>query len=637
MVRIKRFLDLLAGGVALLSIGPVLTTLDRPLLLAILLAIPAGWWCDRRERYPLPTWLATVIALAGMAFYLVQVTRIEVAIPVVHALVVLLAVRLLTPKQGRDYLQIFVLALFILAGSSLIHLEIGYIIYLVLLVFSVTLGLVMLTVFVTDRTLTMTRAELNRLVRVGLLLPAVSLLLMMVFFVILPRTQRPLWNFLNPSSSGTVGLAETIEPGTFSQISGIKELAFRAEGPELAPEDRYWRALVLNQSQEGRWLRVEPPPEPLVRIEGSRSVYFKIYPEPRSDRYLMTLDRPTLIRGVRHIQSDDQMYKAREAIDRRFRYEVSASLGGSLQVRDSVDRAFYLNPPQEVSPRMRAIAAGINAAGAGSSARVAALADFFREQGLSYAQTDLPSGPGALDDFLFDRKRGYCEFFASAYVTLARLAGIPARLVGGYYGGEYNPLGGYFLVTEDTAHVWAEVLDDDNRWQRIDPSQWAINAAATLGVRDRSRLSTLRQLADSLNYHWVQAIVVFDLSQQITLFRDARKSLRELPTTRLPDGWWQIPAALLACAALTVLLLLHRRTSPEARLLAAFRKRVTQRYGGEWLRPGTGLAEIGEHFDDDNCREFARIYYGAVFCDRVLTSAERAALEGLLKKIVAKA
>lgn len=633
MVRIKRLLDLLAGFVALLSIGPVLAALDRPLLMAVLIAVPAGWWCDRRERYPLPTWLATLLALAGIAFYALQITRAEVAIPVVHALVLLLVVRLLTPKQGRDYLQIFVLALFVLAGSSLIQLEISYIVYLVLLVFSVTLGLVMLTVFVTDRTLIMSRPELSKLVRIGLFLPAVSLLLMMLFFVILPRTRHPLWNFLNPSAKGTVGLAETVEPGTFSQLSSIGELSFRAEGPELAPEDRYWRALVLNQSREGRWVRVEPPAEQQIRIEGGQPLRFNIYPEPRSDRYLMTLDRPTLLSGIYHNRSIDQMYLARSAIDHRFRYEISASPGGSLHVKADVDREFYLIPPQNISPGMRAVATRINTEHADSAARLAALAEFFRQQELSYAQDDLATGPDALDDFLFGKKRGYCEFFASAYVTLARLAGIPSRLVGGYFGGDYNPLGGYYLVTEDTAHVWAEVLGDDNRWRRIDPSQWAINAATTLGARDRLQLSTLRQLADSLNYHWVQAIVVFDLAQQITLFREARESLRGLHEARLPDDWWRLPTGLLACAALIAFGLAYRRTTPEARLLANFRKRIVRRYGEGLFRPGTGLAEIAERVDDDSCREFARIYYRAIYCDRALTAMERTALKQLLKRI----
>ncbi len=633
MVRIKSLLDLLAGLVALISLGPVLAYLDRGLLSAALLAIPAGFWCDRRDRYPLPTWLGTLCALCGMAFYAAQVTRAEVALPVVHAMVVLMTVRLLTPKAGRDYLQIFVLALFLLAGSSLIHLEIGFAVYLVLLVFGVTLGLVILTVYATDRNLTMTRPDLAKLIKIGLVLPAFSLLLMLVFFVVLPRTSRPLWNFLNPSTKGVVGLAEAVQPGSFSQISTNRALAFRAEGPELAPEDRYWRALVLNQSQGGRWVRQPPPREGAHRIEGPAPVIFMIYPEPRTDRYLVTLDRPTLAAGVRHEQSVDQMFVARSALDHRFRFEVHASPGARLQVRGQLDRNFYLQLPAEMSPRMRQIATEIRDKSADSAVRIDALAAFFRGQQLSYAQDDLPTGPGAIDVFLFDRKRGYCEFFASAYVTLARLAGIPARLVGGYYGGDYNPLGGYYLVTEDSAHVWAEILTGDNRWQRVDPSLWAINAAATLGERDRSRLSALRQLADNLNYQWVQAVVVFDLAQQMSLLREAGDSLRNLRTLRVPDGGWQVGAVILVVGVVVGVAVSWRRKSKEVRLLEELRTRVRKRYGQDACLPGVGLAEIGEQLDNAECRQFARIYYGAVFRDRVLTTQEFLQLKQLLKRI----
>ncbi len=265
--------------------------------------------------------------------------------------------------------------------------------------------------------------------------------------------------------------------------------------------------------------------------------------------------------------------------------------------------------------------------------RINALADFFRNQELSYAQDDLPSGPDAIDSFLFEKKRGYCEFFASAYITLARLAGIPARLVGGYYGGDYNPMGGYYLVTEDTAHVWVEVLTSDNTWQRVDPSQWAINAATTLGMRDREQLNTLRQLADSLNYHWVQAVVVFDLQQQIALFREAGENLRHLRSVSVPDGWWKMAAGVLVAVVLVVAVFSFGRKSKEARLLEQFHSRIRNRYGHDRLLPGSGLAEIGEQLDSEECRQFARIYYGAIFRDRVLTRQEVVQLKGLLKRI----
>lgn len=633
MVRIKRLLDLLSGVVALLCMGPILVYLDRPLLLVALLAIPAGIWCDRREHYPLPTWLATLVALCGMAFYAMQISRADVAVPVVHAMVALMVVRLLTPKEGRDYLQIFVLALFILAGSSLIHLEIGFIVYLVLLVFGVTLGLVLLTVHATDQNLLMTRPDLKKLIKVGLIIPAISLLLMLVFFVVLPRTQHPLWDFLNPSAKGEAGLAETVQPGSFAEIAGAKALSFRAEGPELAPEDRYWRALVLNQPKDDRWVRSDPPREGSALIDVPVPISFMIYPEPRDNRYLITLDRPIQVAGVRYTQTVDQMYLSRRPLDRRIRFEVQASPGAKLQVSGHVDRGFYLQTPVETSLRMREIAANIHGESEDVTVRINALADFFRNQNLSYAQDDLPSGSDPIDSFLFEKKRGYCEFFASAYITLARLAGIPARLVGGYYGGDYNSLGGYYLVREEAAHVWVEVLTGENSWQRIDPSQWAINVAATFGARDRAQLSPLRQLVDSLNYHWVQAVVVFDLGRQISLFREAGDRLRDLRSVRAPEGWWKIAGGALVGVVLIIVPLRLRRKSKESRLLEAFRGRIRSRYGDEVLLPGSGLAEIGEQLDNEECRQFARIYYGAVFRDRVLSSQELTELKSLLKRI----
>lgn len=633
MVRIKRLLDLLCVAVALCSLAPVLASLDRALLLVVLLVIPAGLWCDHRQRYPLPNWLATLVALAGMAFYAVQITRAEVVIPVVHAMVVLLAVRLLTPKQGRDYLQIFVLALFILAGSSLINLEIGFALYLVLLIFGVTLGLVLLTVHVSDEKLIMTRPDLLKLIKVGLVLPVVSLLLMLVFFVVLPRTREPLWNFLNPSAKAVVGLAETVQPGSFAGIASNRALAFRAEGPELAPEERYWRALVLNRFRDGRWVRSEPPPEGPARIAGPTPVSFTIYPEARSDLYLVSLDRPLQMSGLRHTRTVDQVLLSRRAIDYRFRYEVLSSPGADLQVQGRLNREFYLQVPADVSPRMGEVAAAIRAEHAAGNARLEALAEFFRAQQLSYAQDDLPFGPQAIDDFLFGKKRGYCEFFAAAYVTLARLAGIPARLVGGYFGGEYNGMGGYYLVGEDAAHVWAEVLTDEQVWRRVDPSQWAANADTVLGERGRLALSLWQQLLDNVNYQWVQAVVVFDLDQQVELLRAAGEGLRKVRAPDAPAGWWRIAAGVLAFGLLLCGGLAWRRPSREARLLGALRRRLKKRHGVEALPPGTGLAELGERLDSEACREFARIYYGAVFRDRRLTAQEVAALKGLLKRL----
>jgi len=175
MVAIKTLLDALSAVVAVLCLAPVAPFLDLPVLLLGGGAIAGGFWCDRHGRHLLAPLPATLLAAAGVGYYALQLSRAdEVVLPVVNALVALLAIRLLTTKQARDYLQIFVLALFILAGSSLLSLDIGFILYLVLLIFAVTVSLMLLTVFVTDPRLALPRHDLWRLVRVALVMPAVA-------------------------------------------------------------------------------------------------------------------------------------------------------------------------------------------------------------------------------------------------------------------------------------------------------------------------------------------------------------------------------------------------------------------------------------------------------------------------------
>jgi hypothetical protein len=637
MVRIKTLLNLLGSGVAVLALAPVLPFLSPLVIGVAVVGVLGGLWCDRYERYPLNTLTATMVAVAGIAYYGIQITRADVATPVAQAMIVLLAIRLLTPKESRDYLQIFVLGLFILAASSLISLDLGlgfgFLTYLVLMVFCVTLGLVLLTVFVTDKRLALPREDLYKLVKVSLIMPVVSLLLMLVFFFVLPRTRHPLWNFLNPGGTANVGLAESVQPGAYAQISANKRLAFRAEVGEISQDNLYWRALVLNQPEGSRWVRVQPPKENSRITKGNRTVKLTIYPEARSDRYLITLDRPSQLSGPRNVSNDDYVFVSRSALDHPYRLEQVSHPGANLKVQGRIDRGFYLTLPEQVSERVRQVTAGIMASTKNGQGRLDALAGFFRNQQLSYAQDDLPGGPDPVDEFLFDKKRGYCEFFASAYVTLARLSGIPARLVGGYYGGEYNPFGGYYLVTEDTAHVWVEVLTEDNRWVRIDPSQWAVNAGSALNNRGVASLGAMQRLIDSLNYRWVQTVLLFDFARQVEILNQTREKLRGIRSGEFEVEQYLWVAWLLPGTILVVLLRRRKRLSAEARLLEDFRLRVRKRYGKDTVSSASGLTELGERLDDDRCRDFAIVYQGAIFRDRPLSETERAYLRELLKKI----
>ncbi|HKJ77309.1 MAG TPA: transglutaminaseTgpA domain-containing protein, partial [Gammaproteobacteria bacterium] len=205
MVAIRAPLNLLTYAACVLGVTPLYAYLDRPVQLVAPLALVLGVFGERRGRHLLGRLPATLLSFALFGLYALRISRDVLVEPVVNILVLLLAIRLLTAKSGRDYLQIFVLTIFALAGSSLLSLNLLFFPALVLLVLCVTVGLVLLTFYSTDPEMTLPRRRLRSLFGVALVLPVGSLLLMLVFFVILPRTQHPMWNFLNPGAAASSG------------------------------------------------------------------------------------------------------------------------------------------------------------------------------------------------------------------------------------------------------------------------------------------------------------------------------------------------------------------------------------------------------------------------------------------------
>ena len=108
----------------------------------------------------------------------------------------------------------------------------------------------------------------------------------------------------------------------------------------------------------------------------------------------------------------------------------------------------------------------------------------FRQEAFYYTLQPPLLGPNAIDDFLFGTRRGFCEHFAAAYVFLMRAAGIPARVVTGYQGGEINPIDGYFTVRQSDAHAWAEIWLANQGWVRVDPTASVSPTRIETGIAD---------------------------------------------------------------------------------------------------------------------------------------------------------
>lgn len=630
MVRIDTGLRALGHLVSLLAFASLFPHLDLPVQILIPAVFAVGGISDYRGRYLVSPRVATLLSLAAFVVYAAQISRTDPVAPLVNMLVLLLGVRLVTEKAPRHYLQIFVLALFALAGSSLLSLSAAYLVFLIIQVVLVSLGLVLLCFFASDRDLALPRPDLRRTLAVAVVLPLGSLVLMLFFFAILPRTRYPLWNFLNPVGQAVTGIGDTVSPGSVAQLAETQTVAFRADGDQLPPEDLYWRVVVLNQPAGTVWSHVEPPVEERNGIEGGRLTRQTVYPEPKSDGRLMALDLPQKVIGAGAVRRTGELMLIGRPLHRRIKYDTVSTLDGRLRVQGAGDPGFYLRLPDNISPRIRDKAAEIKARSKSPEEVVENLRRFFSGQNLVYATSGVPTGDRPLESFLFDTKRGYCEFFASSFALMLRLAGIPARLVGGYHGGTYNELAGYYLVTENAAHVWVEALVDGTYWRRIDPSLLSANAAKSLGASRPALVGTWGRWLDLVNYYWTQAVITYDLDRQVLIFRKVQGSLGRIEW-RVAINWcWIVTAGVCGGFLFLIEWLRRRFRSPEEHLLKMFLRVAQRRLKLQRIPPGMGLEDLALRMEDIRAREFVAVFGAAVYRDRPLSRDQARYLRRLI-------
>lgn len=621
MVPVSTLITVLAYAVAILGYLPVAPHVDLAVRLAFPLAMAAGIVFDRTGKFFLTGIPSTIATLIPFVVYLLQLSMANPAAPVVNFLVVLLCVRIVNEKSPRNLLQTFALALFALASSSLFSLSALFLVYLFLQLALIAVSLVLLTFLSVDARLRLTRRGLSRVVGVALAMPAASVPLLLIFFAILPRTQYPLLNFLNVPGERAAGFSDRVEPGKASGVGDVKTVAFRAECPQLGRNDLYWRGIVFDALAGATWVRSGKRPDEVPVAPTGNVVRQVIYPEPSRNAYLLALDIPTRMDGVRTSQDADFTFTRRVSGSGRIRYEAWSVLSAAIPVPRGIDRDLYLRLPDQVSPRTADLARGFTAGTPTDDERLSRVETWFTQQGFRYATSGLVVVADPVDAFLFERRTGHCEFFASSFATLLRLAGVPARLVGGYYGGDYNEIGGYYVVTEDRAHVWVEAFIERRGWVRIDPSSFAANFYRATPSR-RSFATKLAVFADSLTWYWNQAVITYDLQKQVELVRRANRQFRGLNLSFATR--WLLPvaggAAVFAVAVWWIVAL--GRGTREERILRRFLARIEKTYGIPRNHPSRGIKELADMVNDPVAIEFAAIFGGAIYRDRRLTAEE---------------
>jgi protein-glutamine gamma-glutamyltransferase len=424
-----------------------------------------------------------------------------------------------------------------------------------------------------------------------------------ILFAFFPRISGGFWGA--PSSERALtGLSEEMSPGDISDLTLHDVVAFRVrfDGQPPPTRERYWRGLVFSQFDGYTWSRGDV--QAFFRQQPTHSaapVDYTVTLEPTGRQSLFALDMvdrwtPGIAR-----QSWDYTLRTRKPVDAVLRYDARSFPQYRAGERITAGlRNLNLQLPAGRNPRTAELARSLRASVGGDAEYIRAVLDLFRTQPFYYTLAPPGLARDSVDDFLFNTRRGFCGHFASAFTTLVRAAGIPARVVAGYQGGDWNPVGGYLIVRQSHAHAWSEVWLPGRGWARIDPTAAVAPERIERGIEASTAGSELlgrglmggsglawqaRMLWDNLNANWNDWVVRFDRATQDRILADLGFS---------EPGWGAFATVLAAGLALAIALLAlwlafefrPRRADP---VVAAYR-RFVRRLAREGIEAGTGEA-----------------------------------------------
>jgi transglutaminase-like putative cysteine protease len=384
---------------------------------------------------------------------------------------------------------------------------------------------------------------------------------------------------------------------------------------KLLDANLYWRGIVLDEFDGRSWKSTKGIHEASVSPTQGELVYQTIYLEPYGNEYLFSLDFPLHVsrRGVRQLSG--MTFSMNEEISKRTKYTVTSMLS-SILPDIVVDRERLVRLPSFPSRKIAELVRELSA-NKSEPEKIQAFHDYLKLGDFKYSMENLPVSEDALEEFLFTNKRGNCEYFASALAVMLRMAGIPARLIGGYAGGYYNETGNYYMVLQKNAHVWVEVYVNDRGWVRLDPTP--ASPQTSHGRFGADVLMKLQLALDTFNYYWNRFIITYDFSRQIALFKKIRSSLSK-PAVRLemdPVVLGKYVACLLLLSSLFLVGIRaskHHRSNRN-RLVVKFVSKMRQ-YGYDREKT-EGLEEFVCRVSDESLRSrayefvtcFEAIYY----------------------------
>ncbi len=580
---------------------------------------------------PLPgRWLTGALLVLAVGLTLATFRTIVGREAGVTLIVVLLALKTLELRARRDAMVVFFLGFFTLLSCFFVSQSLATAAAMLVALLGLLTALV-------NAHLPVGRPPLALSLRMAARLMLLGAPVMLALFLLFPR-MAPLWGMPGDEARGRSGLSNEMSIGQVASLALDDGVALRVRfdtpGHRPPPQSQlYFRGPVLSVFDGRRWSALgmprdggagpagfAAPPPAQLQVEGD-AVRYEATLEPHRRSWLLTLDAtqapPELPAGIRAFMSPDLSWQASRPVTELLRYRAESHprfRHGPLQYTRQLQP--YLQLPPGLNPRTRALAAQMRAdpalAAGGTPAYVQAALERLRTGGYAYTLEPGVYGQDTADAFWFDVKAGFCEHIASAFVVLMRALDVPARIVTGYQGGEFNGFDDAWTVRQSDAHAWAEVWQAGQGWVRVDPT--GAVSPARIGALQRLQaprgafgsamdaviapglVQTLRAAWEAVNGRWNQWVLNYTQARQFDLLRALG--------VQSPD--WQdlgrLLAGLMAAAALGSTAWAawqRRRQDPWLRLLENARRRLAR----------AGLA-LPAHLPPRAMAERARAHFG---------------------------
>ncbi|MDN5619806.1 MAG: DUF3488 and transglutaminase-like domain-containing protein [Psychrobacter sp.] len=381
-----------------------------------------------------------------------------------------------------------------------------------------------------------------------------ALPLLVVLFLFFPRLP-PLWSVQLSAQQATTGVSDSMSPGDFANLGQSTELAFRVEFADDRPprQQLYWRGLVFSDFDGVTWRPSNQVSQWSVRSQAPTWIQnafatvpdqvqaaptrYQVILEPTQQNWLFGLDYPFTQQPDINITSNFTLSKD-QPVTQQLRYDVLQFAPMRIDpIMTDASRRLNLALPAEGNPQARALAKQLFVQSGSDPVRyMAAIERWINQTEFRYTLSPPRLNTDRIDEFLFETKAGFCEHYSSSFTFMMRAAGIPARVVAGYQGGELSQGGDVWEVRQKDAHAWTEVWLEGQGWVRVDPTSFVAperveqgmnamtqqqgaamfgsGASAQISYQQYQMVQTLRRLSDQASYYWQKDVVGYDQDKQ---------------------------------------------------------------------------------------------------------------------------